>query len=67
MEDDKYWVRTCIIDGCFNLAKPLSEYCSKCYKEMSEKIAAKEKSTSKSDFVLDTIFTIGLIIEEVIS
>ena len=38
MNKEQYWNRKCILDGCNNLAKPLSEYCKKHFKEMKTKL-----------------------------
>jgi hypothetical protein len=42
MNDNNYWTRSCKTKDCFNLAKPLSDYCKECHKKRLEKLEELE-------------------------
>jgi len=39
MKKEKYWNRKCKAKGCYGIARPLSDYCSKCYKKRKKENA----------------------------
>lgn len=42
-DDPNYWNRHCKTEGCFGVARPLSDYCNECCNKLKDKKEVKEE------------------------